>query len=91
MIFHSDYIVVRPAFADRIRLARDAKHHMVVVWSYCKGKMVCQADAEPDGADSSEQPKVPNNCGHGGCWHAQPQIRKEGLKLFLQYRRSKNG
>ena len=28
--------------------------------------------------------------GHGGCGHPQPQIRKEGLKLFLQYKKSKN-
>ncbi|KAL5534789.1 hypothetical protein ACEPAG_1253 [Sanghuangporus baumii] len=78
-----------PAFADRIRLARDAKRRMAAVWSYCKGKMVCEADAEPDEADSSEQPEVPKR-GHGGCGHVQPQIRKEGLKLFLQYKRSKN-
>ncbi|KAL5518423.1 RPO21_1 [Sanghuangporus vaninii] len=78
-----------PAFADRIRLARDAKRRMAAVWSYCKGKMVCEADAEPDEVDSSEQPEVPKRS-HGGCGHVQPQIRKEGLKLFLQYKRSKN-
>ncbi|KAL5485148.1 RPO21_2 [Sanghuangporus weigelae] len=78
-----------PAFADRIRLARDAKRRMAAVWSYCKGKMVCEADAEPDEADSSEQPEIPKR-GHGGRGHVQPQIRKENLKLFLQYRRSKN-
>ena len=78
-----------PAFADRIRLARDAKRRMAAVWSYCKGKMVCEADAEPEEPDGSEQPEVPKR-GHGGCGHIQPQIRKEGLKLFLQYKRSKN-
>ena len=28
--------------------------------------------------------------GHGGCGHLQPQIRKEGLKLFLQYKKPKD-
>ncbi|KAF4604458.1 DNA-directed RNA polymerase II subunit rpb1 [Pleurotus pulmonarius] len=26
---------------------------------------------------------------HGGCGHTQPQVRKEGLKLFVQYKKSK--
>ena len=28
--------------------------------------------------------------GHGGCGHVQPQIRKEGLELFLQYKKGKD-
>ncbi|KAG2108751.1 uncharacterized protein F5147DRAFT_551048, partial [Suillus discolor] len=28
--------------------------------------------------------------GHGGCGHIQPAIRKEGLKLFVQYKRPKD-
>lgn len=62
---------------------------MAAVWNFCKGKTVCEAD-EPkedgDGAENVEEPKK----GHGGCGHIQPQIRKEGLKLFLQYKRNKN-
>ena len=50
--------------------------------------MVCEPDEpkdETDGMDR-EEPKR----GHGGCGAAQPQIRKEGLKLFVQYKRSKD-
>ena len=60
---------------------------MAAVWTFCKGKTVCEADTEPE--EDSEKSKVVTK-GHGGCGHIQPQIRKEGLKLFLQYKKSKN-
>ncbi|KAA1468311.1 beta and beta-prime subunits of DNA dependent RNA-polymerase [Dentipellis sp. KUC8613] len=77
-----------PNFADKIRHVRDPKTRMAVVWSHCKGKMICDTDEpkeEGEGAENDEPKK-----GHGGCGHPQPQIRKEGLKLFLQYKRSKD-
>lgn len=61
---------------------------MAVVWAHCKTKMVCEPDdpkdenADPDG----EEPKK----GHGGCGYVQPQIRKEALKLFAQYKKPKD-
>ena len=61
---------------------------MAVVWGHGKTKMICEPDepkdetADPD----SDAPKM----GHGGCGYVQPQIRKEGLKLFVQYKRSKD-
>jgi len=60
---------------------------MAVVWAHCKTKMVCDPD-EPkeEGAEGEEEPKK----GHGGCGHHQPLIRKEGLKMFVQYKRSKD-
>lgn len=51
--------------------------------------MNCEPDEpkeEGEGAEHVEEPKK----GHGGCGHQQPQIRKEGLKLFLQYKKSKD-
>ncbi|KAG2087446.1 uncharacterized protein F5147DRAFT_781318 [Suillus discolor] len=51
-------------------------------------KMVCETD-EPkeDGAEGdADEPKK----GHGGCGHVQLAIRKEGLKLFVQYKRPKD-
>lgn len=75
-------------FADKIRHIRDPKQRMQTVWSYCKGKMICEPDEpkeENDGIDNDEPKK-----GHGGCGAAQPQIRKEGLKLFAQYKRSRD-
>ncbi len=61
---------------------------MAVVWAHCKTKNVCEPDdikdesADPD----NDEPKK----GHGGCGHVQPQVRKEGLKLFVQYKKSKD-
>ena len=61
---------------------------MQVVWNYCKGKMICEPDEPRDDHDNvdNDEPKR----GHGGCGAAQPQIRKEGLKLFLQYKKGKD-
>ena len=75
-----------PAFAEKIRHVRDPKARMQVVWNFCKSKMTCEPDEPKDDADDNEEPKR----GHGGCGAAQPQIRKEGLKLFVQYKRSKD-
>ncbi|KAJ8509443.1 hypothetical protein ONZ45_g8381 [Pleurotus djamor] len=77
-----------PNFADKIRHIRDPKARMAVVWNHCKSKMICETDEpkdETDGADDGEPKK-----GHGGCGHNQPQVRKEGLKLFVQYKKSKD-
>ncbi|OSX68017.1 hypothetical protein POSPLADRAFT_1177028 [Postia placenta MAD-698-R-SB12] len=75
-------------FADKIRHVRDPKARMQMVWGYCKGKMICESDEPKEDADGmeNEEPKK----GHGGCGAAQPLIRKEGLKLFVQYKRSKD-
>ncbi|PCH33167.1 RNA polymerase II large subunit [Wolfiporia cocos MD-104 SS10] len=76
------------AFADKIKHVRDPKARMQTVWQNCKGKMNCEADEPKDEGDhlESEEPKK----GHGGCGATQPLIRKEGLKLFVQYKRSKD-
>ena len=61
---------------------------MQAVWNYCKSNMVCEPDEpkdENEGGDQDEPKK-----GHGGCGAQQPQIRKEGLKLFVQYKRGKD-
>lgn len=61
---------------------------MQTVWAFCKGKTQCDADEPKEENDGGEQDEVKK--GHGGCGAAQPQIRKEGLKLFVQYKRSKD-
>ena len=50
--------------------------------------MICEPDEPKEENDNpeAEEPKK----GHGGCGAAQPQIRKEGLKLFVQYKRSRD-
>ncbi|KAJ6577080.1 DNA-directed RNA polymerase II, subunit 1 [Mycena sp. CBHHK59/15] len=77
-----------PNFADKIRHIRDPKNRMAVVWAHCKTKMVCEPDDPKDeGAEQDgEEPKK----GHGGCGYVQPQIRKEALKLFAQYKKPKD-
>ncbi|EGN92710.1 hypothetical protein SERLA73DRAFT_98944 [Serpula lacrymans var. lacrymans S7.3] len=77
-----------PSFADKIRHVRDPKARMAVVWAHCKTKMTCETDEpkeEGEGAENDEPKK-----GHGGCGHQQPLVRKEGLKLFVQYKKPKD-
>jgi DNA-directed RNA polymerase II subunit RPB1 len=59
---------------------------MALVWAHCKGKMICEADETKDD-DGTGAP--PTKIGHGGCGHIQPLIRKEGLKLFLVYKKGR--
>ncbi len=60
---------------------------MQAVWNYCKGKMICEPDEPKDDNDNAEDEAKK---GHGGCGATQPQVRKEGLKLFVQYKRGKD-
>ena len=48
----------------------------------------CESE-EPkeEGADTENEEQ---KRGHGGCGHIQQQIRKESLKLFLQYKKLKD-
>lgn len=60
---------------------------MAAIWAHCKTKMVCEPDDSKEGTDpDNEEPKK----GHGGCGHIQPQIRKEGLKFFVRYKKTKD-
>ncbi|KAF7974929.1 hypothetical protein HWV62_10969 [Athelia sp. TMB] len=77
-----------PNFADKIRHVKDPKARMAVVWAHCKTKTVCEADEPKEEGDEGEDAEVKK--GHGGCGHVQPQIRKEGLKLFVQYKKQKD-
>lgn len=61
---------------------------MAVVWAHCKTKTVCEADEPKEEGEDAEDVEVKK--GHGGCGHVQPQIRKEGLKLFVQYKKQKD-
>ncbi|KAH9819298.1 hypothetical protein DFH28DRAFT_887179 [Melampsora americana] len=81
-----------PVLAQMYRRSRDPKRRFVMVHKHCRGKNICEADANDDKPENPEEPQQPDDQqpkGHGGCGHAQPQIRKEGLKMFLQYTRRK--
>lgn len=62
------------------------KDRLKHVWDKAKGKTVCQPDEVPK---EDEEPTAVDPFGHGGCGHAQPVIRKEGLKLFVVYKKGK--
>jgi len=74
---------------ERIRHVHDPKKRMARVWEFCKGKMVCEAD-EPRDDEAEVDPSASEKRRHGGCGHIQPNIRKEGLKLFLVYKKIKD-
>lgn len=66
---------------------RDPKIRMAKVHEHCKGKMVCDP-SEPD--PEADLESVPEELRKTGCGHAQPVIRKEGLKLFMVYKKAKD-
>ena len=51
--------------------------------------MICEASEEKKDGDDMEGEETAKK-GHGRCGHVQPLIRKEGLKLFLVYKRTKD-
>jgi hypothetical protein len=55
-----------------------------------KKKMVCEPDEPKEEGEGAENDEPEVKKGHGGCGHVQPQIRKEGLKLFVQYKKPKD-
>ena len=50
--------------------------------------MVCEADEPKDETEGNENEEPKKE--HGGCGGVQPTIRKEGLKLFAQYKKPKD-
>lgn len=82
-----------------IKHVRDPKKRLMRVHEICRKKNVCELDDVDEGAeggpdgmevDADGNPTGARLKGHGGCGWVQPQIRKEGLKLFLEYKRSKD-
>ncbi|PWN50403.1 putative RPO21-DNA-directed RNA polymerase II, 215 kd subunit [Violaceomyces palustris] len=77
-----------PAFADILKATRhNRKKRFQRVWEHCSKKMICEADEPKEEDDMGmDEPQQP---GHGGCGRIQPAIRKEGLKLFAQWKKGK--
>jgi hypothetical protein len=75
------------AFVEKVKRIRDPKLRMSRVHDHCKGKMICDA-AEPD--PEADADMTPDELRKTGCGHAQPVIRKEGLKLFMVYKKAKD-
>ncbi|KAG8880570.1 DNA-directed RNA polymerase II subunit rpb1 [Tulasnella sp. 332] len=80
------------SFAAKVRYA-EPKRRMQRVWEHCKGKKICEADEvmkddEQDPVTGGNGTNHQRKSGHGGCGHIQPDVRKEGLKLFLVYKKN---
>lgn len=51
--------------------------------------MTCEGSEEEDGIDGKEEfNSGKRKTNHGGCGYKQPLIRKDGLKLYAQFRAS---
>lgn len=57
-------------------------------WQVCSKKLVCEADPvkEEDEFGGIEE-DLP--VGHGGCGHTQPVYRREGLKMYVSWKKGK--
>lgn len=73
-----------------MRLVRDPKKRLAIVHALVKVKNTCEMTVIDD--ETQDKIAAGENVppGHGGCGHEQPQIRREGLKLFLVYGRGKD-
>lgn len=70
-----------------MRFIRDPKKRLHVVHGLVKTRNTCEMDSvQEDSKPGEEEIKL----GHGGCGHTQPQIRREGLKLFMVYGKGKD-
>jgi DNA-directed RNA polymerase II subunit RPB1 len=59
---------------------KDARSRLNMVWSLCRGKMVCQT------TEISGENGEPQTGKRSGCGHRQPVIRREGLRLFISFK-----
>lgn len=78
-----------PKFLETQRF-RDPKVKLNAVWSLAKMKMVCENDVKGDGSIDTETGIDMEKRNHGGCGNVQPVIRKEGLKLWGTWKKSKD-
>ncbi|KAK4052414.1 DNA-directed RNA polymerase II core subunit rpo21 [Microbotryomycetes sp. JL201] len=79
---------MEPRLAEIIRYIKDPKKRLAYVHALAKTKNVCEMDTVEEDKEYTEGEEPPK--GHGGCGHVQPQVRKEGLKLFLVYGKGKD-
>ncbi|KAI9029899.1 hypothetical protein CLU79DRAFT_842835 [Phycomyces nitens] len=73
----------------RARKMRDPKARLRAVWDIAKAKMNCDGGEETEeGMEEKETMDGKRKHAHGGCGNKQPAIRKDGLKLYAQFRSS---
>lgn len=64
------------------------KDRLKYIWDKAKSVTVCAQDDVKSEDDPTAEAE-PQGIQHHGCGHVQPVIRKEGLKLFVVYKKSK--
>ncbi|KAF8315635.1 hypothetical protein DL93DRAFT_2078852 [Clavulina sp. PMI_390] len=60
---------------------------MEKVFAHCKGKTACDP-TEPD--PEADPDTIPEELRKTGCGHTQPVIRKDGLKLYMVYKKTRD-
>lgn len=79
-----------PQFVDAMRI-RDGKRRFEAIWRLCKPKMICETDSAPDDDNDMGLSKgQPRKSSHGGCGNIQPEVRREGLKLWGTWKMPKD-
>lgn len=72
------------------RFTRDPKKRLAEVHGVTKTKNTCEMDEPKEEGVELTLEEAHAARGHGGCGHAQPLIRREGLKLFMVYSKGKD-
>ncbi|KAL7317088.1 DNA-directed RNA polymerase II core subunit rpo21 [Mucor circinelloides] len=90
--FHCSKLKVdesNPRF-ERAKKITDSKAKLRAVWDLAKAKMTCEGSDETEGGleEKEEFDNGKRKSTHGGCGYKQPLIRKDGLKLYAQFRAS---
>ncbi len=72
----------------RTQSIRNSKLRFYEVWNICKAKNVCEVGEDLNDMSSAlgSKPKYI----HGGCGARQPAVRKDGLKLVLNFKAAKD-
>ena len=68
---------------------RNRKTRFDMIWRLSKPKLICEADPPLDDQDDIANQKTQHAPRHGGCGNIQPEIRKEQLRLWAQYKARK--
>ena len=73
----------------------DPKERFNAIWNVCKTRMICEADVPEDEEDDGFERRNQdvngqlNKIMHGGCGSPQPTVRRDGLKLWGTWKKTK--
>eukprot|EP01087_Luapelamoeba_hula_P008948 TRINITY_DN2277_c0_g1_i2.p1 TRINITY_DN2277_c0_g1~~TRINITY_DN2277_c0_g1_i2.p1 ORF type:complete len:1803 (+),score=263.71 TRINITY_DN2277_c0_g1_i2:156-5564(+) len=75
-----------PRFVEA-QTERNVKTKFKRVYNICKTKKLCSDGAEETDESNLKPGEAPRK-GHGGCGNMQPVIRRDGLKLFAEFKKT---